>query len=224
MSDDEMEIRAHFFLGHGRTYQNQLRLKDPDLTPNWFDGFEHAIELAENAEPVEGRRATNKVKTAQQQLSLREARGVMQDLFFYVDKAFSTSPATQQLFGTTLYDGAAYNVGKMRDLLALAHKSVTDPAYLPALQRAHYPDASIQRLGELAGVLTADQTAAGLIRTRHKVSTEDFIKLHNAVWEQMVMISDAAKRAFLGDESIRRLFALYPPVDGSSTLNPPAAA
>ena len=143
---------------------------------------------------------------------------MMQDLFFYVRKAFKTSEATQELFGTELYDRAAYNAGNLRDLLAQAYGYATDAVLKPQLAAAGFTD--FTRLGQLAGVVTAATTAAGMERSGNKVSTEVFISDHNALWAKMVALSDAAKRAFLDDPAVRRLFLLYP-ADGDGAAPAP---
>ena len=219
MSDDDMEALAHLFLGHGRAQQPDLARKDPDLTPAWFDALETEIEQTEDLETIDGRRGESKARTDGKKLSMKEGRAMLQDLFFYVRKAFKSSEATQQLFGTDLYERAAYHAGHLRDLLAQAHGYATDAVLKPQLATAGFAD--FARLGELAGVVTAATTEAGMERSSNKVSTEVFINRHNALWAQLVVVSEAAKRAFLDDPALRRLFLLYPP-DGRSAAETPA--
>jgi len=207
---DEVQSRAHLLLGHGRTYQSRLATKDPDLTTTWFEAFEDSIEAAEAAAPIEERRAAGKDKTDTQTLSMKQARQVLQDLFFYVRKAYRDSEAKQQLFGTDLYDDASYNVGKMKTLLELAYKAATEPAQQAVLTQAGYSDTDRQTLGSLAGALTTAQTLAGLQRGTNQVSTEDYVRLHNVVWQRMKTLNEAANRVFVDQEAPRGLFRLYP--------------
>jgi hypothetical protein len=186
MADDEMRALARLFLGHGRSHQPALAAKDPEVTSTWLNELETAIGQADQAETIDGRRAKGKDATTGKTLSLTLARAALQELFFYVRKAYPDSEAQQELFGTDLYDEARQHVGHMETLLVQAARRAAEPAQLALLKGKGYSDAEFGKLRLLAGLdegnsLVDAHAAAGMQRTTNQVTTEHYIRLHNKV-------------------------------------------
>ena len=132
--------------------------------------------------------------TEQVKILMQDCRDQYDDMKFFIKKAFKNSVGRQNEFGLNDYNKAMINASEMVRFLDDMYN--TADRYRTELTLAGCSNTFINKNRTLSDDLNLLIREQSQIMDSRSTSAEDRIKANNAIWEIVVLISEAAKRVF----------------------------
>lgn len=201
LSDAQLLRSLHRAWQHAEAQQTRLVAAAPAITGSWLAEMGEELRAAEQS--LASRRSVVTPEASEQPASLRLARAALQDLFYYVHKAYQPVPDEAKVrFGTEQYHAAAYHPARMQALLTQAFHAAGGPTDRAPLLAAGYQESALAELGALADSLAAIHSAPDLAETT---------QLLNRLWQRGCQLQVAAQQAFANEFEVRAPFELLTP-------------
>lgn len=187
--------------------QVALSAIDPDLTVSWGVDFASWIEEAETCEVPWSAKGAMMSFTEEATRLMKQARNAMQELFFYVRRAFPDSAGKMEAYGKKDYREASKSRGKM--LLVMERVTRNLIADQAAMIAAGYSLPKITAFGDLYNALLTTDNGQNTQKAAILDVTAAYYTKLNKVWAAMVKLSEASKLAFKDDYGKWKSYLLH---------------
>lgn len=214
LSDAEMFSYADKIIANLQIDLASFTTFDSTIDANFVTDAQHLFANAQNI-PSDNVVIDQQVASTEQvQNLMQDCRDQYDDMKFFVKKAFKTSVGRQNEFGLNDYNKASLNANEMvrflSDMYSVANK------YRTELSIAGCSNAVIDRNQVLSNELMLVVRAQNQIMDTRSTLAENRINANNALWEVLVLISEAAKRVFRrSPANIARYLRPQPPKTGA---------
>ena len=214
LSDAEMFSYADKIIANLQIDLASFTAFDSTIDANFVTDAQHLFANAQNI-PSDNVVIDQQVASTEQvQNLMQDCREQYDDMKFFVKKAFKASVGRQNEFGLNDYNKAALNANEMvrflSDMYSVANK------YRTELTVAGCSNAVIDRNQVLSNELMLVVRAQNQIMDTRSTLAENRINANNALWEVLVLISEAAKRVFRRSPAdIARYLRPQPPKTGA---------
>ncbi|MDO7876902.1 hypothetical protein Q5H93_19305 [Hymenobacter sp. ASUV-10] len=221
---DVIVQRAYDFYALGVLRQTTLAGADNQLTMGWFADLKTKTDAAVLLPSYAQLRAADSQFTVQRNAHIKEARGLMQDLFYYAKKAYPQDTAPDEYFGHSKYTRAGSNPVEVLKVMQSAVAALT--TRYDALLNGGMAKEKLDRLIGLTGLAQTDTTSQRVAEGTTSVATSNTGREFEELWNLCRLVAEAAVVAYRTDAVQRRLFLLYPdgPEERSLTLQPGTGA
>ncbi len=221
-SDTDAAMRQHMrtmcehFTANQAAFQGFSPAFDADFGPHWLA----ALDVADDAPTHEVRIGELKEDTAAVTGTMDRARQAVQQVFYFVGRAFPHNVGRLDQYGRRSYAKARNQHDQMRTLLQTAFASATrDQAELAT---EGYTPAQLAALGALVGQLADTNTTQEVTKGQNTEGSDDYLTVQNIAYGFGQEVSAAAKVLFADNAATRGLFRLgsgpapAPAVDANS--------
>lgn len=217
---DVIVQRAYDFHALGLLRQTTLFATDKQLTLAWFAAFKAKADAAVLLPSYALLRAVDSQLTIQRNNHIKEARGLMQDLFYYAKKAYPQDTNPTEYFGQSKYTRAGSNPLEVLKVMQGAVAALG--TRYDAILDVGMSKEKLDRLIELTGLAQTGTTKQHVAEGTTSVVTSNTGREFMELWDLCRLVAEAAVVAYRTDSVQRRLFLLHPdgPEERSLTLQP----
>lgn len=216
--DTEMLEQAEVMQVNYVTDQADFTVQFPDMASPFENDFAAAITAADALPDDESVVDGQQLETQDVETLMETSRTLVQILFLIVSRAFPGNAAVLELFGKKRYEKARKSQLKMIELLEVAYNAANDVTYNAAIIAKGFSAAQITQLNTLQGQLQTENKTQEVAKSGRPVKTQTRVETFNAVWDFMVLISDASKVVYKDNFAKRKQYLLYP-AQGSDNPN-----
>lgn len=217
-SDEEMLQQANLQSGSFTEYKSRFTDRFPNLADPFAAKWTVAIGNAQKMLPDYASVAAQSGQTSALETLMDQGRTLFQTLMLYTQIAFPKNASLLKLMGQSQYESARGSQLKLPILLRTAYAIASGPDYKPALVARGFPEQDIESLNTLAKDIVEQDLAQEKSKKDRSINSSQRIIAMNAVWENMVLVSQCAKLVFQDDASLYSLFLLN---DGTAAVPAP---
>lgn len=206
LADADLLEQARVFHGYLTEYLAIFSNFDTTINQAKLDRLALLIEQAEN------NLSDNVIKDRQAQLTeivnikMEECRNIYNTISYFFKNAFPTSAAIRNEFGENDFRKIRKTQSKMISFMQELHE--VSLKYRTELVNAGAKDEYIERAGQLYTELNQANNNQELYIGKRPVLTEERIKVLNEIFEELQLISRAAKIIFMDEIAKMKLFLI----------------
>lgn len=205
-ADAAMQQRQRTLHGHFLDNLAALTAFSPELAGTFGTRWTAAQTAAEAAVPGKMRTGQLKQDTDAVEGLMEQGRAQVQQLFYYVGRAFPHNAGRLDQYGKSSYEKARANHDRLIALLTQAVEAATRDA--AALAPKGWTAANTTALAALGQQLSTANTAQEMQKGTGVEGGQTYIGLQNALYGFGQQVSLAAKARFVDDFAKRQLFLL----------------